>query len=95
MKLSAHRAGPFDRSHGSEFVEELPEEEISFILCSANPVYKAGFAEHVSAAEGVIVDRKLWIFSARDLGRASFVKRGGNGDEDQRAVYRRVAKDAP
>jgi len=42
VKLPAHRAGPFDRTHGSELVEELPghavasrmrAKEVSFILC--------------------------------------------------------------
>jgi len=42
VKLPAYRAGPFDKAHGSELVEELPghavasrmrAKEISFILC--------------------------------------------------------------
>jgi hypothetical protein len=30
VKLLGHMPGPFDRTHGSEHVEELPGKEISF-----------------------------------------------------------------
>jgi hypothetical protein len=54
VKLPAPRAG-------------LPEEEISFILCPflpagrQGPRLQAGLAGHVSAAEGVPADKRLWM----------------------------------
>jgi competence protein ComEA len=37
VKLPAYRARPFDRSHGSELVEELPGKLLSVILCPFTP----------------------------------------------------------
>jgi len=42
VKLPACGAGPFDRTHGSELVEELPGEEVSFILCPLLPAGRYG-----------------------------------------------------
>ncbi len=37
MKLPAHRAGLFDRTHGPEHAEGLPGKVLSFILCPLTP----------------------------------------------------------
>ena len=38
VKLSAHRAGPFDRAHGPERAEGLPGKVLLFVLCPLTPV---------------------------------------------------------
>jgi len=47
MKLPGHRPRPFDRAHGSELVEELPGNVVSFHIVPLDPAYKAGLTGHV------------------------------------------------
>ena len=53
MKLPAHKAGPFGKAHGPEYIEWASREESFLHIVPLNPAYMAGLAGHVPAKKGM------------------------------------------